>query len=68
MEGMFICYVRKNMAGQIKSQCFDSDGECFFKTFSQERLNVRFWSLNRNPDCRISVECFLMTAVSVLRI
>lgn len=30
MEGMFICYVEKNMAGQIKSHCFDSDCECLF--------------------------------------
>lgn len=29
MEGMFICYVENSMAGQIKSQCFDSDGESF---------------------------------------
>lgn len=30
MVGMFICDVENNVAGQIKSQCFDSEGEYLF--------------------------------------
>lgn len=68
MEGMFICCVKKNMAGEIKSHfvLILMVNVWFFKHFLRNYFlrkgNLRFWSLNRNPDCKISVKYFLLTA------
>lgn len=57
MGGMFICYVENNMEGQIKSQCFDSEGECLF--FLKQIFLRKDWILNSGHWIEIQTAEFL---------